>query len=65
MPANPRILSAATAVPPHRIGQREVKEFARKLFFGKFRNLDRLLPVFGNSLIKGRYFCMPLEWYTH
>jgi alkylresorcinol/alkylpyrone synthase len=60
---NPRILSAATAVPPHRIEQGDIKEFARCLFAGKFRDLDRLLPVFDNGQIETRHSCRPLEWF--
>jgi hypothetical protein len=41
---NPRILSAATAVPPHCVEQGEIKEFARRLFAGKF--IPRGLPGF-------------------
>src|SRR5438270_4433344 len=59
----PRIVSAATAVPPHRIEQGATKEFARRLFAGKFRDLDRLLPVFDNGQIKTRHSCQPLEWF--
>jgi alkylresorcinol/alkylpyrone synthase len=62
-PGNPRILSAATAVPAHRVGQREIKEFARNLFAGSFRDLERLLPIFDNGQIGARHFCQPLEWY--
>ena len=60
---NVRILSAATAVPPHRVRQEEIKEFASKLFAGKFRDLERLLPIFDNSQIETRHFCQPLGWY--
>ena len=60
---NPRILSATTAVPPHRVEQGEVKEFARRLFAGKFRDLDRLLPIFDNGQIASRHFCQPQEWF--
>src|ERR687886_2767858 len=60
---NPHILSAATAVPPHRIEQGDTKEFARHLFAGKFRDLERLLPIFDNGLIETRYTCQPLEWF--
>jgi alkylresorcinol/alkylpyrone synthase len=60
---NPRILSVATAVPPHRIEQGDTKEFARCLFAGKFRDLDRLLPVFDNGQIEIRHSCRPLEWF--
>ena len=61
--SNPRILSAATAVPPHRVEQEEIKEFARELFAGMFRDLERLLPVFDNGQIGARHFCRPLEWF--
>ncbi|HZC19703.1 MAG TPA: 3-oxoacyl-[acyl-carrier-protein] synthase III C-terminal domain-containing protein [Rubrobacteraceae bacterium] len=60
---NPRILSAATAVPPYRIEQKDTKEFARRLFAGKFRDLGRLLPVFDNGQIETRHSCRPLEWF--
>src|ERR671932_1210921 len=60
---NPHILSAATAVPSHRIEQRDTKEFARHLFAGRVRDLDRLLPVFDNGQIEARHSCQPLEWY--
>ena len=60
---NPRVLSAATAVPPHRVEQGEIKEFARWLFAGKFRDLDRLLPIFDNGQIETRHFCRPLQWF--
>jgi len=60
---NPRILSAATAVPPHRVEQGDTKEFASRLFDGKFRDLDRLLPIFDNGEIETRHFCRPLEWF--
>jgi alkylresorcinol/alkylpyrone synthase len=60
---NPRIVSAATAVPPHRVEQQEIKEFARRLSAGKLRNLERLLPVFDNGQIETCHFCQPLEWF--
>lgn len=62
-PNNPHVLSAATAVPSYRVEQREVKEFTRRLFAGKFRDLDRLLPVFDNALIETRHFCRPPGWF--
>lgn len=60
---NPRILAAATAVPPHRVEQKEVKALARRLFAGRVRDLDRLLPVFDNGRIETRYLCRPLGWF--
>lgn len=63
MSDDPKILSVATAVPPHRIGQEEVKDFARSMFGETYRDIDRLLPIFDNVDIEGRYFCVPLEWF--
>ena len=53
----------ATALPPHRIGQAEVKDFARGMFAGAYPDLDRLTPVFDNVHVDNRYFCVPLEWF--
>ena len=59
----PRILSVATALPPHRIGQGEVKEFARALFSDTFKDIERLAPIFDNVKVENRYFCVPREWF--
>lgn len=64
MSVNPKILSVATAVPRHRIGQEEVKDFARNMFGEAHRDIDRLLPVFDNVDIESRYFCVPKEWFS-
>ncbi len=61
--ANPRILSVATALPPHRMGQREVKEFARGMFSGTYRDIERLASIFDNVQVESRYFCVPMEWF--
>lgn len=37
---DPRVLSAATAIPSHRVKQQDTKEFARRPFVGKLRDLD-------------------------
>ncbi len=60
---NPRILSVATALPPYRIGQGEVKDFARGMFSGAYRDFERLLAIFDNTNIDGRYFCVPAAWF--
>ena len=60
---NPKILSVATALPPHRIGQGEVKEFARALFSEAFRDIERLAPIFDSVRVENRYFCVPREWF--
>ncbi len=60
---NPGILSVATALPPYRIGQGEVKEFARALFSEAFRDIERLAPIFDSVQVENRYFCVPREWF--
>jgi alkylresorcinol/alkylpyrone synthase len=59
----PRVVSVATAVPPHRVGQEDARDFARRLFSGAYRDIERLLPVFENAGIEERYFCVPPEWF--
>lgn len=63
MSANPKILSVATALPPHRLGQTDIKTFARNMFSSGHRDIERLMPVFDNVRIENRYFCVPLEWF--
>ena len=57
----PRLLSVATAVPPHVMRQRDVAAHARHLFGGSL--FARMLPIFGNAGIETRYSCVPIEWY--
>ena len=64
MPALPRLLAAATAVPPYRLDQEDVTERVMALFGGS-QDLDRLLPVFANTGIRSRFSCVPLEWYDY
>ena len=62
MPAVPRLLAIATAVPPYPLNQNDVIDRV-KLLFGRSPDLDRLLPVFLNTGIDRRYSCVPIEWY--
>ncbi len=59
----PRILAAAGAVPPHRIGQDDIRRWAGRRFAGNGRDVERLLPAFDNAGIEVRYSCVPLSWY--
>ena len=60
----PRLLSLATAVPPHALGQEDVAVRARHLFTeASAQDLDRLMPVFANAGIERRYSCVPIDWY--
>ncbi len=60
---HPRILSVATANPPHRVGQSEVRDLVQNLF-ERLQGLERLIGVFENTGIESRYLSAPLEWFT-
>ena len=59
----PAVLAVATASPPHRIAQHELRGFARRFFAGNFPKIDRLLPAFDNSGIGERQMASPIEWF--
>lgn len=63
MNAHPRLLSVATALPPHRLSQADTLAAARSIFGPRMRDFERLAPVFPNTGIETRHACMPLEWY--
>lgn len=57
------IRGVGTAVPEHRLKQTMARDFAERIFADAFRDLERLLPVFENTLITERRIAEPLEWY--
>jgi alkylresorcinol/alkylpyrone synthase len=59
----PRIVGIETAVPAYAYGQDQAREFTRQMFSGARLNVERLLPLFLNTAIENRHFCMPAEWY--
>ncbi|KEO84602.1 type III polyketide synthase [Tumebacillus flagellatus] len=59
----PVIAGVGTAVPPHLITQNQCRDFARRLFGGAFRDIDRLLAVFESAQIETRHFAAPIEWF--
>jgi alkylresorcinol/alkylpyrone synthase len=63
MSASPRLLSLATAVPPHTVPQDLVVENAMRLFDRDRSEIRRMLPVFGNAGIENRHCCVPGEWF--
>ena len=60
-----RISAVGTAVPPHRVDQNSVRDFSRSLFQEAFPDIDRLIPIFDNALIRERYFSAPPDWFSH
>lgn len=59
----PRIAGVATATPPQKIDQKAIPSFVLKVF-GKSELLKRLMPVFKNAKVNGRYFSKNLDWYA-
>jgi len=59
-----KILTVATAVPANPIEQEEAMAFARIQFGGRIPDLERLMPLFGNSGIRTRYFAASREWFS-
>lgn len=57
------LISLQTASPPHVIDQDVVAEAAREQFGARFRDFDRLSPIFRNAGIRTRQSVMPLDWY--
>jgi len=58
-----RLLSAATALPPNLIMQRDVAAAAHHAFASRYDDFERLARVFESSGIRQRYAVRPLEWY--
>jgi len=59
----PHILSIETAVPPHRVSQNTAREFARRIFRDSRLDVERLMPIFANTQVQHRHFCVPPEWF--
>jgi alkylresorcinol/alkylpyrone synthase len=60
----PRLLSLATAVPPHVLDQNEAARRVRAIYGGlSAAELDRLMPIFAHAGIARRYSCVPIDWY--
>ncbi len=63
MPPSVKLLSVATAVPPHIIEQRDAAAAAHRGFSGRYGGYDRMARVFESSGIVRRYAVRPIEWY--
>jgi alkylresorcinol/alkylpyrone synthase len=58
-----KLLSVATAVPPHKISQIDAATAAHQGFNSRYADFGRLKTVFQNSGIHTRHLVRPLEWY--
>jgi alkylresorcinol/alkylpyrone synthase len=62
-PSSARLLGLATAVPPHRLPQNDVRLAAGRILGSRFADFERLAGSFANSGIANRYSVVPFEWF--
>jgi alkylresorcinol/alkylpyrone synthase len=60
----PRLISIATALPPHVVRQQDASALAQVLFSDVIGEDRRLVDVFRNTSIHTRHLCMPLDWFA-
>jgi alkylresorcinol/alkylpyrone synthase len=60
----PNIISISNIDLPYKVSQSDLKQYAGNLFSEAFPDIDRLLPVFENTLIDNRNFCVPVDYYS-
>jgi alkylresorcinol/alkylpyrone synthase len=58
-----KVMSLATAVPPHRLLQTDAAEAAREAFAHRFPDFGRIARVFRSTGIEARHVVKPIEWY--
>ncbi|MDZ4791479.1 MAG: type III polyketide synthase [Hyphomicrobiales bacterium] len=58
-----KLVSIASAVPPHEMKQRDVAAAAHESFASRYPDFERLARVFESSGINRRYAVKPIEWY--
>jgi alkylresorcinol/alkylpyrone synthase len=57
------LLALATAVPPNKLEQSAVADFARRIYAKSFTRYPKLADVFANAGIERRYSVRPIEWF--
>jgi alkylresorcinol/alkylpyrone synthase len=61
--ADVSVLALATAVPPHKLLQRDVEARALRIFAAPIARFPKLADVFANTGIDERYSVRPIEWF--
>lgn len=57
------LLGLGTAVPPHKLDQREIATIARRVFAERYPDFERMAAVFYTAGICTRHMVMPPDWY--
>jgi alkylresorcinol/alkylpyrone synthase len=63
MRSSAKLVSIATAVPPHVLDQRDAAAAAHRGFASRYGDFERLASVFASSGIRRRHTVRPLDWY--
>lgn len=58
-----KIVATEIAVPPHKVPRSVAEDYAREHFGLHIPELEKYLPIFLNTGIDTRYFCVPPEWF--
>lgn len=64
LPVHVQLLSLATAVPPHKLQQRDVAAAAEQMFGARYPSFHRMAGVFATTGIRTRYSVAPIEWFA-
>ena len=62
-PQTAGLFGLGTAVPPHRLDQREIATIARRIFADRYPDFERMVSVFYTAGICTRHMVMPPAWY--
>jgi alkylresorcinol/alkylpyrone synthase len=63
MSPSAKLVSLATAAPPHILRQSDVAAAARRGFAGRYDDFERMARVFKSSGIRQRHGVRPIDWY--
>src|SRR4029079_3635132 len=58
-----QLMAVATASPPFELRTEDVIEEATRIFAGRHRDFERMMPVFANTGIRRRQSVRPYSWF--
>ena len=58
-----RLLSLATASPPHDLPQEQASDLSKAILAPRFPGFEHMSPVFTTAGVRKRQLTMPIEWY--
>src|SRR5690242_15394020 len=58
-----QLMAVTTASPPFELRTEDVIEEATRIFAGRHKDFERLMPVFANTGIRRRQSVRPYDWF--